>query len=133
MGSGTTENPGQEDDRLRGVEGSRGRGRIRRVGYDRAGIDLIAEALGATVGLASFRLPGAAVYQILVAGANERPATLLTLWPSIRRVDAVGTGATAVFTGVVAVDLVEGVEVVFRRDGRETLIVAVGGKIIVRV
>jgi hypothetical protein len=38
-----------------------------------------------------------------------------------------------VFTGVVRVDLVPGVEVQFRRANREVLIVARGGRVIVRV
>ena len=107
-------------------------GRIRRVAYDPEAIELIAETLGVAVGLAPFRLPGAAVYQLVVPGVAERPAAMLTLWPSLRRVDAVGGGATVVFTAVAAVDLVAEVEVQFRRDSREYLIVARGDKIIVR-
>jgi len=108
-------------------------GRIRRVGYNQHAVGLIADALRAEAGLAPFRLPGAAVFQVLVTGTDGRPATMLTLWPSIGRVDAISSAATAVFTGVRDVDLVDGIEVVFRRHGRELLIVAVGGKIIVRV
>ena len=108
-------------------------GRLRRISFDATGVDLIAETLGAKATLAPFRLPSAAVYQALISGANGRPATLLTLWPSLRRVDAINSSATVVFTGITGVDLVDGVEVVFRRESRETLIVAIGGKIIVRV
>ena len=107
-------------------------GRIRQIPYDVTAVDPIADTLGVAVGLAPFRLPGAAVYQLLVPGANERPAAMLTLWPSLRRVDAVGGSATVVFTAVASVRLVAGVEVLFRRDGGEYLIVARGGKIIVR-
>ena len=107
-------------------------GRIRRVPYDAEAVELIAATLGVPVQLAPFRLPGAAVYQLVVPGANERPAALLTLWPSLRRVDAVGGAATVVFTAVATVDLVAEIEVQFRRDSREYLIVARGGKIIVR-
>lgn len=106
--------------------------RIRRMPYDAGAVDLVAEALGAEVRLADFRLPGAAVYQLIVAGKGERPAALVTLWPSIQRVDAITGGATVVFTEVATVDLVPGVEVQFRRVGREYLIVARGGKVIVR-
>lgn len=106
--------------------------RIRRVPYDAAAVDLVADALGAEVRLADFRLPGAAVYQVVVVGKGERPAAMLTLWPSIQRVDAVTGGATVVFTEVVTVDLVADVEVQFRRLRREYLIVARGGKVIVR-
>lgn len=106
--------------------------RIRRVPYDANAVDLVAEALGAEVRVADFRLPGAAVYQVVVAGRGERAAAMLTLWPSIRRVDAIAGGATVVFTEVATVDLVPGVEVQFRRLRREYLIVARGGKVIVR-
>ena len=82
--------------------------------------------------LAPFGLPGAAVYQLLVPGRGERPAAMLTLWPSLRRVDAIAGSATVVFTAVATVDVVDGVEVQFRRDTGEYLIVARGGKIIVR-
>jgi hypothetical protein len=109
-----------------------GGSRLRQVPYDAAAVALVAAALGASVRLADFRLPGAAVYQVIVDGKEGRPATMLTLWPSIRRVDAIGAAATVVFTDVETVDLVAGVEVQFRRVRREYLIVARGGKIIVR-
>ena len=108
-------------------------GRIRRVRFDERGVEAVAAALAADLGVAPFRLPSATVYQALVPGADERPATLLTFWPSIRRVDAINNVATVVFTGITGVEIVAGVEVVFRQDGRATLIVTVGGKIIVRV
>jgi len=107
-------------------------GRIRRLPYHVDQIDLIGETLGVEVGLASFRLPGAAVYQLLVPGRSDRPAAMLTLWPSLHRVDAIGGSATVVFTRITLLHLVEDVEVQFRRDNGEYLIVARGGKIIVR-
>ena len=106
--------------------------RVRRVPYNREAVDLIGETLGVPVGPASFRLPNAAVYQLVVPGRDERPAAMITLWPSIRRVDAIGPQVTAVFTDVMAVELVADVEVIFRRNGNEMLIVACGGKLIVR-
>lgn len=106
--------------------------RIRRLVYDGESIDLIAETLGVAVALAPFQLPGAAVYQLLVPGTNDRPAAMLTLWPSLRRVDAVAGPATVVFTDVATVDLVPDVEAQFRRGSQEYLIVARGGKVIVR-
>ena len=106
--------------------------RIRRLPYDAESIDLIAETLGVAATLAPFQLPGAAVYQLLIPGTNDRPAALLTLWPSLRRVDAVAGPATVVFTDVATVDLVPDVEVQFRRGTQEYLIVARGGKVIVR-
>ena len=106
--------------------------RVRQLRYDAASIDLIAEVLDVPVQLASFRLPNAAVYQLLVPGGNGRPAAMLTLWPSLRRVDAVNGSVTVVFTEIATVDLVPDIEVQFRRASREYLIVARGGKVIVR-
>ena len=106
--------------------------RIRQLRYDVASIDLIAEVLDVPVQLAPFRLPSATVYQLLVPGGSRHPAAMLTLWPSLRRVDAVNGAATVVFTEVTTVNLVAGIEVQFRRASREYLIVARGGKVIVR-
>lgn len=105
---------------------------ITHLDFSEAAIPAIAEAIDGTAGMAPFRLPGAAVHQITVPAKSGHPATLLTLWPSIRRVDAIGPNATVVFTDVVSVDIVGTVEVQFRRSTREFLIVARGGKIIVR-
>lgn len=109
-----------------------GRSRIRQIPYNAQAIELIADALDIPVNLADFRLPGAAVYQLVVPGTDGRASAMLTLWPSIRRVDAIGGGATIVFTDVATVDLVADIEVQFRRANRDYLIVARGGRLIVR-
>lgn len=109
-----------------------GQSKIRQVRFDVAAIELVAETLGVAAGTAPFRLPSGAVYQIMVPDKEGRPAVMLTLWPSIRRVDAIATAATVVFTDVSTVDLVADVEVQFRRSNRDYLIVARGGKVIVR-
>lgn len=95
-------------------------------------IDVIAEAINAEPVLAPFQLPGATVYQFTVAGAGGKPSAMVTLWPSLRRVDAIGSGAAVVFTRVDSVQLVSGVEVLFRRESGEFLVVAKGGRIVVR-
>jgi hypothetical protein len=95
-------------------------------------VDEIGHTLGTTVALAPFQLPGARVYQLLVEGTAERPAAMITLWPSLRRIDAIGSGCAVVFTGVVSAQLVDGVEVLFRRESGEFLVVAKGGRIVVR-
>ena len=100
--------------------------------FDTQSVELIAETLGVATRLVDFQLPGATVWQLIVPDADGRAATLLTLWPSIRRVDAIGAGAAVVFTHVTTVDLVPDIEVQFRRSTREYLIVARGGKIVVR-
>ena len=106
--------------------------RIERLAYDAASVERVAETLGVALERAPFRLPSATVWQLTVPGRDDRPAALLTLWPSIRRVDVIAGPATVVFTEVELVELVPDVEVQFRRRGREYLIVARGGKVIVR-
>ena len=100
--------------------------------FDQRAIPEIALLLDATTTLAPFQLPGGEVHQLTVQRAESPPTVLLTLWPTIRRVDAISQSATVVFTNVTSVDLVEGVEVLFRRGGGEYLIVTVTGKVIVR-
>jgi hypothetical protein len=106
--------------------------RARTVPYQSDWIETIAATIGVQAGLAPFQLPGAAVFQFTVEGEAGRPTALVTLWPSLRRVDAIGSGAAVVFTRVVSVQLVDGVELLFRRESREYLVVAKGGRIVVR-
>ena len=106
--------------------------RVRTVPYHHEWIETIAETIGVQAELAPFQLPGAAVYQLTVEGDAGRPSALVTLWPSLRRVDAIGSGAAVVFTRVVSVQLVDGVELLFRRESGEYLVVAKGGRIVVR-
>ena len=107
-------------------------GRLRTVPFDDAMVDVIAEAIDARPSLAPFQLPGAAVYQFTLEGSEGRPSAMVTLWPSLRRVDAIGSGAAVVFTRIASVQLVHGVEVLFRRETGEYLVIAKGGRIIVR-
>ena len=100
--------------------------------FDAQAVDPITEALGAILSRAPFQLPGSTVYQLTVENSLGLPATLLTLWPGIARVDAISPSSTVVFTDVRTVDLVGTVEVQFRRTNREMLIIARGGKVIVR-
>jgi hypothetical protein len=106
--------------------------KIRQVAFDDRCAAEVAEALGGTASLASFRLPSGAVYQVIVPGQDERPAAMLTFWPAIKRIDAIGPALTVVFTDVATVDIVGDIEVQFRRSNRDLLIVTRGGKIIVR-
>ena len=106
---------------------------IRTIAFDEEAVSEVAETLAAEQGLADFRLPSSRVWQVTVPGEDDRPTAMLTLWPGIKRVDAVNGAATAVFSDVQTIDIVPGVEVQFRRTNRECLIVARSGKIIVRV
>jgi hypothetical protein len=101
--------------------------------FNEHAVEPIAAALGAETSRAPFQLPGSTVYQLTIENALGLPATMLTLWPSLSRVDAISPSSTVVFTDVRTVDLVGTVEVQFRRANRELLIVARGGKVIVRV
>ena len=105
---------------------------VRTIPFDEDALEILAETLAGELALADFRLPASRVWQLTVPGERDRPAAMLTLWPGIRRVDAVNGMATVVFSGVQTVDVVPGVEAQFRRGNREVLIVARGGKIIVR-
>jgi len=91
----------------------------------------VAALLGAELSLAPFRLPDGDVWRMAVPGFDGQTAVTLSLWPSIRRVDASSQALTVVMTSITGVELVEGVEVLFRRDGGY-LIVPIGGKVIVR-
>jgi hypothetical protein len=119
------------EDRVDDISGGRAR-RLRTVPFEDAMVDTIAEAIDARPSLAPFQLPGAAVYQFTLAGSQDRPSAMVTLWPSLRRVDAIGTGAAVVFTRIASVQLVDGVEVLFRRESGEFLVIAKGGRIVVR-
>lgn len=106
--------------------------KIRQIPFDNACAEAVAVALGGESQLAPFRLPSGAVYQVMIPGKDEKPATMLTLWPAIRRIDAIGSNLTVVFTDIATVDVVGEIEVQFRRTNRDYLIVARGGKVIVR-
>jgi hypothetical protein len=106
--------------------------RLRTVAFDDGMVETIAEAIDARPSLAPFQLPGAAVYQFTLHGSEGRPSALVTLWPSLRRVDAIGNSAAVVFTRIATVQLVDGVEVLFRRETGEYLVIAKGGRIVVR-
>ena len=106
-------------------------GRVLRLAFDDRSAAEIARVLGTTLERAPFQLPGGTVYQLTVSGvASAR--SLVTLWPSIRRVDVIGSGSTVVCTHITTVDLIEGAEVLFRRSSGEYLIITVAGKVIVR-
>ena len=105
---------------------------VRTIAFDQEAVAIVAGVFGVVASLAPFQLPGGTVYQLTVDGANDRPAVLLTLWPTIRRLDVIGPAATVVFTRIARVEIVAGVEVLFRRESSEYLIVTTAGKVIVR-
>jgi hypothetical protein len=100
--------------------------------FDKKAVEVVARALGSESRLAPFQLPGGTVYQITIPNAVGQAGTLLTLWPSIQRVDAISPSSAVVFTDVRTVDVVGEIEVQFRRGNRDYLIIARTGKVIVR-
>ena len=70
--------------------------KIRQIPFDAQCVELVAETLGVEAQTAPFRLPSGAVYQIVVPDKDGKPATMLTIWPSIRRVDAISASSTVV-------------------------------------
>jgi len=106
--------------------------RIQTVPFDIDAVELVAACLDVSASLASFQLPASEVWQMTIPGSGGRPQAMITLWPGIGRVDVIAGPATVVFTELRTIDLVPEVEVQFRRAKREVLIVARGGKVIVR-
>lgn len=100
--------------------------------YDEAAVARIAILLGVDVAPAPFRMPGAPVWRLTVPGTQGRPPATVTLWPRIERVDVLAGSVTIVFTDIRKVELVPGVEVQFRRGTQELLVIARGGRVIVR-
>ncbi len=106
--------------------------RIQKIPFDHHCIEQVADALGATWNEAPFRLPGGAVFQITIPDKAGKPGVMLTIWPPLKRIDAISASSTIVFTDVATVDLIGQVEVQFRRANRDYLIVTRSGKVIVR-
>lgn len=105
---------------------------IQTLTFNERAVEVIAVALGVAATEAPFRMPDSAVWQLTVPGNDGRPQVLMTLWPGIRRVDVIAGPATVVFSDVAVVDIVPEVEVQFRRGNRDLLVIARGGKVIVR-
>lgn len=112
--------------------------------FDEATVDAIAGLLGAEARRASFDVPklppgregqpptekAEPVYQMTVPSQELGQPLLLTLWPSLGRVDVrVGKSYWAL-RGITSVELYPGVEVLFRReDPPAFLFVSVKGRV----
>lgn len=119
----------------------------RRRAYDREALDAIAGELGQPLSIAPFQFQGRPVWRLaipIVPGPviSDEPTvpvsefadvavTVLTFWLSLGRVDATGSAVSVVAIGIVAVDLVPGVEAIFRYPGG-SLTIARNGRIMVR-
>ena len=120
---------------------------VHRIAFDDEALAAIADGLGQPFGLAPFQIRGKAVHRIAIpvmagaivpttmpaghAAGNDQPVTTLTLWTAMRRVDVINPWVTVVATGVIAIDLVAGVEAIFRYPGG-SVTVARNGRVMVR-
>ena len=97
--------------------------------FDETTIDAIAGLLGVEARKAPFEVPKlppgaegqpatqkAPVYQITLPSAEHGQPLLLTLWPSLSRVDVRLGKSYWALRGITSVELYPGVEVLFRRD-----------------
>lgn len=108
---------------------------------DPGAVEAIAQVLGAEAKRAPFQVPrgprrldadeqGEAVYQLSLPSEESGGQVLITLWPTLGRVDVRLGNNYWVLKGVEAVDLYPGVEVLFRRnDPPAFLFVSVKGRV----
>lgn len=120
---------------------------IERLPYDEDALAAIGRELGQPIAVAPFRIGTAPVYRLVipitgaavvrgsspppVAGEPDQMVTTVTLWTSLGRVDLASHAVSIVTTGIVAVDLVPEIEVIFRHAGG-SMTVARNGWIMVR-
>jgi hypothetical protein len=125
----------------------------RRLALDAAALAAVADTLGVALAEAPFRAGDQPVYRLAVPvtgeavgrGASDHalpcpgpataspglPVTTLTVWPALARVDVANPMASVTATGLVAVDLIPGVEAIFRHPGG-SVTVARNGRVMVR-
>lgn len=94
---------------------------------DRDCVDAIAALFAVTPAVEPYTPDGTDVYRLTLGGAAD--GVRLILWPQLRRVDVSSVGNHAwVLKDVGAVELIEGVEVIFHpAQGEGYLFVAVNG------
>ncbi|HEX5370898.1 MAG TPA: hypothetical protein VFY10_15940 [Dehalococcoidia bacterium] len=94
---------------------------------NRDAVDAIASLFGAAPVLEPYTPDGEPVYRLTLTGRADGIEVLL--WPSLARVDVSSTGTHGwVLKDVGEIDVIEGVEVIFRpAAGRGFLFVAVNG------
>ena len=94
-----------------------------------AAVAEIAALLGVTARVEPYRVRDAAVYRLMVPNASLGVEVAVILWPSIGRVDVRLGDCSMVYKGVTEVELIPGVEVIFRRSREEGyLFVSTGGR-----
>src|SRR5687768_15963376 len=81
-------------------------GRVLRLSFDDRSAAEIARVLDCKLERTPLQLPGGTVYQLTVRGPTGSRSSMATLWPTIRRVDVIGSCSTVVCTHVTTVDLI---------------------------
>ena len=111
--------------------------------FDETTVEAVAGLLGVEARKAPFEVPKlppgaqgqpatekAPVYQIALPSAEHGQPLLLTLWPSLSRVDVRLGKSYWALRGITSVELYPGVEVLFRRDDPPgMLFVSVQGRV----
>lgn len=123
---------------------------VRRIAFDAGLVEILADELGVPAHLASFGAGDAPVHRLRLPlrpgpvtsdgadGEGDRGrspvggiVTTVTIWPALGRVDTASAAAATTVTGILAVDLVPGVEVIFRHAGG-SLTLTRNGRVMVR-
>jgi hypothetical protein len=111
---------------------------------DEPAVRAIADLLGSEVHTAPFEVPklgrghegqpateSGPVFQVSIRGQEMGEPLLLTLWPSLSRVDVRLGQSYWALRGITSVELYPGVEVLFRRDDPSAfLFVSVKGRVV---
>ncbi|MGE0539371.1 MAG: hypothetical protein AB7R89_04260 [Dehalococcoidia bacterium] len=98
--------------------------------FDEAAIAEIAALLGVAACVEPYRVRDAAVYRLVLPNASLGIEVGVIVWPSLSRVDVHLGDCSMVYKGVTEVELIPGVEVIFRRTGAAGyLFVSVGGRV----
>ncbi len=89
----------------------------------------IAALLGVAAAVEPYRVRDAAVYRLGIRNAVLDLDIAVLLWPSLARVDVRIGDCSIVYKDVASVELISGVEVIFRRAaGEGRLFVSIGGR-----
>ncbi len=95
--------------------------------FDGAAVGAIARLFGVEAAVEPYTPDGSPVYRVEPGGAAD--GIRIVIWPSLRRVDVTSAGDHAwVMKSVASVEVIQGVEVIFRPVGFEGfLFVSVNG------
>jgi hypothetical protein len=97
--------------------------------FTEAAVSQIAALLGVAATVEPYAVRGAPVYRLELPNAVLGIAVTVLLWPSLGRVDVRIGDCSIVYKHVATVELLAGVEVIFRRaSGDGYLFVSAGGR-----